>query len=612
MYCTRNVTDRILWIGGNDRRLALFENVYPIPRGVSYNAYFIDDEKTAVLDTVDHAVSGQFFENLAHCLRGRRLDYLIVNHMEPDHAATIQDLVLRYPEVRVVCNKKTADMIRQFFTFDLEGCLMLVKEGDSLSTGSLNFTFVMAPMVHWPEVMMTYETTGRILFSADAFGTFGALNGHLFADEVNFDRDYMDEARRYYTNIVGKYGTQVQAVLKKAASIPISMICPLHGFVWRQNLSRFIEKYLLWSTYTPEEEGVLIACGSIYGNTENAAEILAGKLAERGVKVQMYDVSVTHSSYLIAEAFRFSHIVFASATYNAGVFVNMENLLHDMVNHNLQGRTVAFLENGTWAPMAAGAMSKILAPCKNMRYLDTKLTLRSSMKESQESQMDALVQEILDSMPKAPASESDGRAVEQKAMFRLSYGLFLMTARDGEKDNGCVVNTVMQLTDQPMRILVSVNKQNLTHDMIARTGVLNVSVLTEDAPFELFQHYGFQSGRDVDKFAGTELPRSENGLVYLSQFTNAFLSGKVVSQTDLGTHTLFVAEVTEAKALSDRPSVTYAYYFDHIKPKPQPLPENKKGFVCKVCGYVYEGETLPEDFICPLCKHGAADFEPLK
>ncbi len=610
MYCTRNVTDRIVWIGGNDRRIALFENVYPIPTGVSYNAYFIDDEKTMVMDTVDHAVSGLFFENIAHCLRGRKLDYLIVNHMEPDHAATIQDLVLRYPEVRVVCNKKTAEMIRQFFTFDLDRRLMLVKEGDTLTTGSLNFTFVMAPMVHWPEVMMTYETTGKILFSADAFGTFGALDGHLFADEVNFDRDYMDEARRYYTNIVGKYGTQVQAILKKASSIPISMICPLHGFVWRQNLSHFIGKYLLWSTYTPEEDGVLIAYGSIYGNTENAAGILACKLAEQGVKVRMYDVSVTHPSYLIAEAFRFSHIVFASSTYNAGVFVNMENLLHDIANHNLQNRTVAFLENGTWAPTAAGLMAKILAPCKNMRYLNTKITLRSSMKESQEGQMDALVRELLDTMPKTEPEHS-GKAVEPNAMFRLSYGLFLLTARDGEQDNGCIVNTVMQLTDQPMRVLISVNKQNLTHDMIAKTGRFNVSVLTEDAPFELFRHYGFQSGRDVDKFAGSQMPRSENGLVYLTGVTNAYLSARVISQSDFGTHTLFVAEVTEAKALSDRPSMTYAYYFDNVKPKPQPLPENKKGFVCKVCGYVYEGDTLPEDYICPLCKHGAADFEPL-
>ena len=610
MYCTRNVTDRIVWIGGNDRRIALFENVYPIPTGVSYNAYFIDDEKTMVMDTVDHAVSGLFFENIAHCLRGRKLDYLIVNHMEPDHAATIQDLVLRYPEVQVVCNKKTAEMIRQFFTFDLDSRLMLVKEGDTLSTGSLNFTFVMAPMVHWPEVMMTYETTGKILFSADAFGTFGALDGHLFADEVNFGRDYMDEARRYYTNIVGKYGTQVQAILKKASSIPISMICPLHGFVWRQNLSHFIGKYLLWSSYTPEEDGVLIAYGSIYGNTENAAGILACKLAEQGVKVRMYDVSVTHPSYLIAEAFRFSHIVFASSTYNAGVFVNMENLLHDIANHNLQNRTVAFLENGTWAPTAAGLMAKILAPCKNMRYLDTKITLRSSMKESQEGQMDALVRELLDTMPKTEPEHS-GKAVEPNAMFRLSYGLFLLTARDGEKDNGCIVNTVMQLTDQPMRVIISVNKQNLTHDMIVKTGRFNVSVLTEDAPFELFRHYGFQSGRDVDKFAGSQMPRSENGLVYLTGVTNAYLSARVISQSDFGTHTLFVAEVTEAKALSDRPSMTYAYYFDNVKPKPQPLPENKKGFVCKVCGYVYEGDTLPEDYICPLCKHGAADFEPL-
>lgn len=612
MYCTRKVTDKITWIGGNDRRIALFENVYPIPTGVSYNSYFVDDEKTAVIDTVDHAVSGVFFENIAHELHGRELDYLIVNHMEPDHAATIQEVVLRYPNVQVVCNKKIADMIRQYFTFAIDDCALIVKEGDTLSTGALTFTFVMAPMVHWPEVMMTYETTNQILFSADAFGTFGALNGHLFADEVDFDRDYMDEARRYYTNIVGKYGTQVQAILKKAASIPIKMICPLHGFVWRKNLGDFIEKYLLWSSYTPEEDGVLIAYASVYGNTENVAGILACKLAEAGKKVQMYDVSATHASYIVAEAFRYSHIVFASTTYNAGVFVNMENLLHDIANHNLQNRTIAFVENGSWAPTAAGLMAKILAPCKNMTYLETGLTVRSSLKEIQMETVDRLVQEIVASMPTPAVPAASNKLVEPNALFKLSYGLFILTARDEDRDNGCIINTVMQLTDNPKRILIGVNKGNFTHDMIAKTGVFNVSVLTTETSFEVFQYYGFQSGRDVNKFAEKDgLDRTENGVAYLPGFANAVISAKVVSAADYDTHTLFVAEVTEAKVLSNVPSVTYTYYFDHIKPKPQPVQAEKKGFVCKICGYVYEGDTLPADFICPLCKHGADDFEPI-
>lgn len=612
MYCTRRVNDKITWIGGNDRRIALFENVYPVPAGVSYNSYFVDDEKTAVIDAVDRAVSGVFFENIAHELHGRELDYLIVNHMEPDHAATIQELVLRYPGVKIICNKKIADMICQFFTLDIGSCGVVVKEGDMLSTGSMTFTFFMAPMVHWPEVMMTYETTQQILFSADAFGTFGALNGHLFADEVNFSRDYLAEARRYYTNIVGKYGTQVQTILKKTSSVPIKMICPLHGFVWRKNLGDFIGKYLLWSSYTPEEEGVLVAYASVYGNTENAAGILSCKLAEAGKKVAVYDVSATHPSYIVAEAFRYSHIVFASTTYNAGVFVNMENLLHDIANHNLQNRTVAFIENGSWAPTASGLMAKILAPCKNMTYLDSSLTIRSSLKEGQMESLDKMAAEIVASMAKEDAIAPSGKAVEPNAMFKLSYGLFVLTAKHGDRDNGCIINTVMQLTDNPKRILIGVNKSNFTHDMIQKSGEFNVSVLTTDAPFDLFQYYGFQSGRNVNKFPEPEgMSRSANGIIYVAGFSNAFISAKVVSAADYGSHTLFVAEVTEAKVLSNVPSVTYAYYFDHIKPKPRPVQEQKKGYVCKICGYVYEGDELPEDFICPLCKHGAEDFEPI-
>lgn len=613
MYCTRKVTDKIYWIGGDDRRIALFENVYPVPCGVSYNAYFVSDEKTMVIDTVDHSVSKVFFENIEHELDGRDLDYLVVNHMEPDHAATIGELILRYPKATIVCNQKIAAMLKQFFDFDVDSRAQIVKEGDTLSTGEHTFTFVMAPMVHWPEVMMTYEISHKILFSADAFGTFGALNGHLFADEVNFEADYLAEARRYYTNIVGKYGTQVQAVLKKAAGIEIEMICPLHGFVWRKNIGDFVDKYMKWSTYTPEQQGVLIAYASVYGNTENVAGIIACKLAEAGKKVVMYDVSATHPSYIVAEAFRYSHMVLVSTTYNAGIFVNMENLVRDLAHHNLQNRTVALVENGSWAPTAAGLMKCELSGLKNTTFLENTLTIRSALKAGQMDQLNALVEEILDSM-REPEAESDKEAmVEPNALFKLSYGLFVLTAKDGGKDNGCIINTVTQLTDTPKRITIAVNKANYTHDMIQKTGMFNVSVLSEDVPFKIFQQFGFQSGREADKFAGMATQtRSANGLRYLSEYTNAFISAKVISAEDYGTHTLFVADITEAKVLSAEPSVTYAYYFEHIKPKPQPTAETKKGWVCKICGYVYEGEDLPADFICPLCKHGAEDFEPLK
>ena len=613
MYCVKKMTEDLYWVGGNDRRLALFENVYPIPRGVSYNAYVVLDEKTVLLDTVDHSVSPIFFENLAHVLNGRKLDYLIVNHMEPDHAATIEAVVLRYPEVTLVCNKKTAQMMKNFFSFDVDSRVHLVAEMDTLCTGKHTFAFVMAPMVHWPEVMVTYDATTKTLFAADAFGTFGALGGNLYADEVNFQTEWLDDARRYYTNIVGKYGTQVQALLKKAATIEIETICPLHGPVWRKDIGWFIDKYVHWATYTPEEDAVVIAYASVYGNTETAANILAGKLADLGVRnVKVYDVSATHASEIVSECFRASHLVFLSTTYNAGMFVNMENLVHDIVNHNLQNRTIALVENGSWAPTAGGLMRAEFSKLKNCTILDETVTIKSSLKEAQLESMDALAEAIVDSMPKHEAPVHTANApVEQNAMFSLSYGLFVLTARDGAKDNGCIINTVTQLTDTPKRISIAVNKANYTHDMIKKTGVFNVSVLSNDAPFAMFQHYGFQSGRDVDKFAGVQgMARATNGVYYLPYCTNAFISARVTQTIEFETHTLFIADVTEARQLSDVPSMTYAYYFANVKPKPSKLKE-QHGWVCKICGYVYEGETLPADFICPLCKHGAEDFEKL-
>ena len=616
MYCVKKMTDDLYWVGGSDRRLALFENVYPIPNGVSYNAYLLLDEKTVLLDTVDRSIADLFFENVAHVLNGRKLDYVIVNHMEPDHCAVLQDLVLRYPEVKIVCNAKTVTMIRNFFTFDIDSRAVIVKEMDTLCTGRHTFAFVMAPMVHWPEAMVSYDATTKTLFSADAFGTFGALNGNLYADEVNFKTEYLADARRYYTNIVGKYGTQVQALLKKAAAIEIETICPLHGPVWRKDIAWFLDKYVHWATYQPEETAVVIAYASVYGNTENAANILAGMLADKGVRnVKVYDVSATHPSYIVSECFRASHLVFLSTTYNAGMFVNMENLVHDIVHHNLQNRTIALVENGSWAPTAAGLMRAEFQKLKNCTILDEGVSIRSSLKEDQLAQMEALADALVASMPAqkpVPAQEKPAGLVEQNAMFSLSYGLFVLTARDGAKDNGCIINTVTQLTDSPKRISIAVNKANLTHDMIVKTGEFNVSVLSNDAPFALFQHYGFQSGRNMDKFAGVQgMARSTNGIYYIPYCTSAFLSAKVTQTVEFETHTLFIADVTEAKLLSNVPSMTYAYYFANVKPKPAVL-QKQTGWVCKICGWVYEGEELPPDIVCPLCKHGAADFERLQ
>lgn len=613
MYCTRSVTKDLIWVGADDRRLAMFEGVYSVPDGVSYNSYLLLDEKTVLFDTVDSAVEKVFQENVKHGLNGRPLDYLVVQHMEPDHSATMRTLLLQYPEATVVCNKKTEAMIYQFFGSDFQMKTQIVSEGDVLKTGKHELTFLMAPMVHWPEVMVTYDMTDRVLFSADAFGTFGALNGALFADEVDFFGDYLKEARRYYTNIVGKYGNQVQALLKKAATVEIDMICPLHGFVWRKNIGDYLVKYQQWSRYEPEVTGVMIAYASVYGNTENAANILACKLRERGVKTTIFDVSVTASSEIVAAAFEYSHLVFASTTYNAGIFITMDELLRDLASHNLQKRTVAFIENGSWAATSGKLMKEIIGGLKDMTVIGQDVSIKSALNTDQMAELDALADAIVETMPKSFApTEVAPAGIDNSAFFKLSYGLFVLTARDGEKDNGCIINTVTQLTDTPKRITIAVNKQNLTHDMILKTGVFNVSVLTEEVPFKVFQHFGFQSGRDVDKFADCEVQaRAQNGLMYLPKYTNAFFSAQVIEAKDYGTHTLFIADVTQAQVLSEEKSVTYAYYFEHIKPKPAPVDEQKKGFVCKICGYVYEGEELPADFICPLCKHGAEDFEPL-
>ncbi len=623
MYCTRNVTRDLIWVGADDRRLACFEGVYGVPDGVSYNSYLLLDEKTVLFDTVDKAVYSVFLENLAHALNGRKLDYLVVQHMEPDHAATQELLLSRYPETKIVCNAKIQTMMKQFLGVDLSDRTILVKEGDSLSTGRHSLSFVMAPMVHWPEVMMTYDAADRILFTADAFGTFGALNGRLFNDETDFFGEHLDEARRYYTNIVGKYGAQVQAVLKKAAKLDIALVCPLHGFVWRSHFGDFLEKYLLWSSYTPEEKSVLLAYASVYGHTENAANILACKLNERGVRVRMYDTSVTPASYIVSDAFRCSHLVFAATTYNAGVFVTMEQLLHDIAAHNLQNRKVAVIENGSWAPTSGKIMRELLAPLKGTEFIGENVTLKSALAESQLEQLDALADLLAAEINPAPAPVIEEaapaaepavfspEAVDNKVFSKFSYGVEVLTTRVDGKDYGCIINTAGQVASaDPKKITISCIKKNNTCDMVMKAGKFNLSILTEDAPYSLFQRFGFQSGRDVDKFA--DLPyedRMANGIRYIPTYTNAVLSCEIIDVKDLETQVLYIANVVEARVLSKAPSCTYGYYHAHIKPKKNPAPEEKECWVCKVCGYVYEGADMPEDFTCPLCKHGKADFE---
>lgn len=398
MYCTRKVADDLIWVGADDRRLAMFEGVYSVPKGVSYNSYLLLDEKTVVFDTVDHAVEKTFLENIEHELNGRTLDYLVVQHMEPDHSATVRTLLMLYPEAEVVCSKKTEGMLRQFFGDAVKMNIKVVGEGDTLKTGKHEFTFLAAPMVHWPEVIVTYDLTTKTLFSADAFGTFGALNGALFADEVDFFRDYLDEARRYYTNIVGKYGVQVQALLKKAATVEIKTICPLHGFVWRENIGAYLEKYQKWSLYEPEVNGVMIAYASVYGNTENAANILACKLRDKGIKTIMFDVSVAETSEVVAASFQYGHLVFAAPTYNGGIFIKMDEVLRDIEAHSLKNRTVAFMENGTWAVTCGKQMKEIFAGLKGMNIIEDTVTIKSALADGQEAQVEKLAEAIAETM----------------------------------------------------------------------------------------------------------------------------------------------------------------------------------------------------------------------
>ena len=595
-----HITKDVVYVGVNDHAVDLFEGQYVVPNGMSYNSYVVLDEKVCVFDTVDQHFTHEWLDNVEAALNGRKPDYLVVQHMEPDHSANIDNFVKTYPDVTVVGNAKTFAMMEQFF-----GCAyanrLVVKDGDMLTTGRHTFTFVFAPMVHWPEVMVTYDSADKILFSADGFGKFGALDA---------EEDWACEARRYYIGIVGKYGAQVQALLKKAAALDISIICPLHGPILTENLGEYLRLYDLWSSYTPESDGIVIAYTSVYGHTKKAVEALADALREKGCPaVIVHDLARCDMAEAVEDAFRYNKLVLATTTYNAGIFPFMREFIDHLTERNFQKRTVALIENGSWAPLAAKVMKEMLAPCKDLEFVEPVVRIRSALDADSREQLDKVADELCqDYMAR---SEKTANKKDMTALFRIGYGLYVVTSNDGKKDNGLIVNAVSQVTDSPNRVAVTINKANYSHHVIKQTGVMNVNCLSVDAPFKIFETFGFQSGRTADKFAGfeEEMPRSDNGLIFLPRFINAFMSLKVESYVDLGSHGMFICSVEEARVLSERETMTYTYYQNNVKPKPQT--EGKKGFVCKVCGYIYEGDTLPDDFICPLCKHGAGDFEPI-
>ena len=594
------ITDTIRYAGVNDHQIDLFEGQYKVPNGMAYNSYVILDEKIAVMDTVDANFTHEWLDNLDRILEGRKPDYLIVQHMEPDHAANVANFLKVYPETTIVANAKTFTMIQNFFGLDLEGQKLEVTNGGTLNLGNHNLTFVFAPMVHWPEVMVTYDSTDKVLFSADGFGKFGALD---------VEEDWDDEARRYFIGIVGKYGPQVQKLLKVAAGLDIQIICPLHGPVLTENLGHYIGLYDTWSSYTPETEGIVIAYTSVYGHTKAAVELLADKLRSKGCpKVVVYDLARDDMSQALSDAFRYSKLVLATTTYNASIYPFMHDYITRLTEHNFQNRTVGIIENGSWAPLAAKIMKEMLSGCKKINWLDTTVKVLSAVNQENKDQLEAMASELC----KEYIAQNDELANknDMTALFRIGYGLYVVTSNDGKKDNGLIVNTVTQLTDTPNRIAVNINKANYSHHVIKQTGVLNVNCLSVDAPFSVFQQFGFQTGRSVDKFAGQKVYRSDNGLVFLDKYINAFMSLKVEQYVDLGTHGMFICSVTETRVMNDLDTMTYTYYQKNVKPKPET--DGKKGFVCKVCGYIYEGDELPDDFICPLCKHGAADFEPIE
>lgn len=594
------ITKDIKYIGVNDHQVDLFEGQYIVPNGMAYNSYAIIDEKIAIMDSVDQHFGIEWLNNIEATLEGRKPDYLVVQHMEPDHSANIDNFLKKYPQAIVVSSAKAFMMMKNFFGTDYAERRIVVKEKDTLNLGKHELHFVAAPMVHWPEVIVTYDAYDKVLFSADGFGKFGALD---------VEEEWACEARRYYIGIVGKYGPQVQALLKKAATLDIEIICPLHGPVLKDNLGYYINLYDIWSSYEVESDGIVIAYTSVYGNTKKAVELLAEKLKEKGCpKVVINDLARCDMAEAVEDAFRYEKLVLATTTYNADIFPFMKEFIHHLTERNFQNRTVAFIENGSWAPLAAKIMKDMFAKSKNINFTDTTVKILSAVSEDNIAQIETMSDELCKdylAMQSETANKHD-----LSALFNIGYGLYVVTSNDGKKDTGLVANAITQITNTPNRISVTINKGNYTHDVIKENGKMIVNCLSEDAPFSLIETFGFKSGRDVNKFANIKPYYADNGLPFLPRHINSFMSLNVEQYIDFGTHGMFICLVDESRVISDAPSMTYNYYMEHVKPKPET--EGKKGFVCKVCGWIYEGEELPEDIICPLCKHGASDFEPVE
>ncbi len=595
------VSNSIFYIGANDHDVDLFEGQYVVPNGMAYNSYLIVDAKTVVMDTIAANKTGEWLANIEEVLNSIHCpapDYLVVQHMEPDHSASIQAFVEKYPGTTVVANSMTFEIMHQFFPTMTLGRTLEVNEGDTLPLGAHTLHFVFAPMVHWPEVMVTYESTEKVLFAADGFGKFGALDR---------DEPWADEARRYYIGIVGKYGDFVQDLLQKASGLEIQTICPLHGPVLKENLGYYLDLYDKWSGYKPEDRGVVIAYTSVYGHTKEAVMILRDRLTAAGVpNVEVYDLARDDMAKAVDAAFRYDKLVLATTTYNAEIYPFMHYFLINLRERNFQNRTIGLIENGSWAPAAADIMKDMLSGCKNLTFASNTVTIRSALNEESTQKLHDLADEMAAGYGR---QRQKAPQIETSALFKIGYGLYVVTCNDGVKDNGLIVNSVSQVSDNPNRVAVNINKANYSCEVINRTRRLNVCTLSEECTFDIFKRFGFQSGRDADKFAGfSDWERAANGLPILTRYANGFLSLNVYDTVDMGTHWLFLCDVTESEVLSSVNTMTYTYYQEHVKPK---KPQAKKGWICNVCGYIYEEDELPADYVCPICKHGAADFSKL-
>ena len=594
------ITNDIKYVGVNDHNIDLFEGQYKVPNGMAYNSYVIMDEKVAIMDTVDVNFGTEWLINIEKVLNGRQPDYLIVQHMEPDHSANIANFMDVYKDAKIVSSQKAFGMMKKFFGTNFANRQLVIENGSTLRLGAHTLAFVEAPMVHWPEVVVTYDILDKVLFSADGVGKFGA-------NDVK--EEWADEARRYYIGIVGMYGNYVQDLLKVAGSLDIQVICPLHGPVLRENLGYYLALYDKWSSYTPEEEGIVVAYTSVYGHTREAALALAQKLRDKKApKVVVYDLARDDMSAAVSDAFRYSKLVLATTTYNGSMYPFMHDYIHRLVEHKYQKRTVALIENGSWAPQAYKLMKQMLSECENISFTENNVHIHSALDEKNYEELEMVSYELCKEYLDA-ANSKDG-AGKTDPLYTSGYGIYAVTARDGEKDAGCTCNSVMYNEDGLME--VTINKISYTHDVILATRKLNLGRLTVNAPYDLLKTFGQKTGRKVDKFAQWPVKRADNGIVYLGSYLNALVMLEVTATEDLGSYTRFICKVVDSCTISMDETLTYPYYQEHIKPAPAEGEAGKPaGYVCEICGYIYEDDELPPGFTCPICKAPASKFKPL-